>query len=758
MSTPSLVITASTPTVAMHSPSLSTVSSVLGTPREEAYPRPLTSSFTHTPSPSERSLISLRSPSLQLSSATVSFAAPLTPSHWMVHDPPSAEKAPVFAPLPAAATTTLTSPLHYSSAEATSDPPLPQHPHPRALATMGAVALHDVLELEKVNAQLFATGRGPSQKWAPHQRSTASLTAPALEAETATAGAPYIMSHSSVSTEAAARQEEHFPKSSPLSPFTFAHPLPAGLNAESDAHESTRQRVRSGSQPVASSSQYLTRRGAPRFSTPTSMIQRCHTAEDVQGKGHGSHNGDQHTGVYRKAPPLPPPPSRTLSPMPSVAAAMSGGFSPRVRILPDHHRGLGSDVSVHLSMSPPDSGHMSPEQEDPQGFPVLYPSLSVYSSRARTESVMGDDDRGISGGRSTGFSKFGSFSSSTNIANSPRLSMDDFASRLSPSIAPSTARNTPVDLIQKSPQQHLSHNYPQSHSSASTSVHNVPAYGHEPPTSGADVLPVMLASHASLRCSGAIETCVCGSGLNSANGQSPTAPASATALRDATFTSATSSVASLMATATCVVSHPIAQSSSGNLTAPMSCSPTYPSWSPGVSLGHSTPCLQDDFVMRADAEIVQGLPRGKVPRLPGCSIRDWAAHLRVKEEELLRQEQHHHHDTLHCGKNRDASLLGGAAPPAKPGSMAISRNARLPRIAPQEVATHNTPDDLWIVIRNVVYDCTAFQRYHPGGEKLLLACGGRDATAVYDRFHAWVSCESFMAPYAVGVIASSEPR
>ncbi|KPI84935.1 hypothetical protein ABL78_6002 [Leptomonas seymouri] len=186
----------------------------------------------------------------------------------------------------------------------------------------------------------------------------------------------------------------------------------------------------------------------------------------------------------------------------------------------------------------------------------------------------------------------------------------------------------------------------------------------------------------------------------------------------------------------------------------------------GAPTAQATSAGAEGFVMKPDAETIQSLPRSKTPRMPGCSMRDWAAHLAEKEAENRRQQQglgsgfprsgqHHQRVGSSPINGPSTSISGGTASAASsPASQhTAGPRAALPRMTPQEVAKHNTPDDLWMVIRNVVYDCTAFQRFHPGGERVLLACAGRDATMVYDRFHAWVSCESFLGPYAVGVLA-----
>ncbi|KPA86907.1 hypothetical protein ABB37_00944 [Leptomonas pyrrhocoris] len=257
--------------------------------------------------------------------------------------------------------------------------------------------------------------------------------------------------------------------------------------------------------------------------------------------------------------------------------------------------------------------------------------------------------------------------------------------------------------------------------------------------------------------------------------------------REFLYTSDSSAYTSTPQTLTSTASDPLLLSlSSANLAAPMTSN-----GSNGISISNCYPVnsnnsggalttaaavqstsvgVAEGFVMKPDAETIQRLPRGKVPRMPGCSMRDWTAHLSAKEAKNRRGHQqqqrrgsvsslsseHRQRAGSNSGFGSPSSGSPGGTAPAFPSSAAQhppGSRAALPRMTPQEVSRHNTPDDLWMVIRNVVYDCTEFQRFHPGGEKLLLACAGRDATDVYDRFHAWVSCESFMGPYAVGILA-----
>eukprot|EP00357_Protocruzia_adherens_P027854 CAMPEP_0115034560 /NCGR_PEP_ID=MMETSP0216-20121206/40736_1 /TAXON_ID=223996 /ORGANISM="Protocruzia adherens, Strain Boccale" /LENGTH=372 /DNA_ID=CAMNT_0002413493 /DNA_START=249 /DNA_END=1364 /DNA_ORIENTATION=- len=52
-----------------------------------------------------------------------------------------------------------------------------------------------------------------------------------------------------------------------------------------------------------------------------------------------------------------------------------------------------------------------------------------------------------------------------------------------------------------------------------------------------------------------------------------------------------------------------------------------------------------------------------------------------------------------------------------------------------EVATHNTPEDAWVVIEGKIYNVTKFAKVHPGGTKILTDYAGQDATKDFNYFH-----------------------
>ncbi|KAL7542616.1 hypothetical protein ACHAXR_011933 [Thalassiosira sp. AJA248-18] len=54
----------------------------------------------------------------------------------------------------------------------------------------------------------------------------------------------------------------------------------------------------------------------------------------------------------------------------------------------------------------------------------------------------------------------------------------------------------------------------------------------------------------------------------------------------------------------------------------------------------------------------------------------------------------------------------------------------------EEIKKHNTPEDVWIVVNNKVYDCTQYLELHPGGEPSILVYGGRGCTEDFVAVHS----------------------
>lgn len=73
-------------------------------------------------------------------------------------------------------------------------------------------------------------------------------------------------------------------------------------------------------------------------------------------------------------------------------------------------------------------------------------------------------------------------------------------------------------------------------------------------------------------------------------------------------------------------------------------------------------------------------------------------------------------------------------------------------ISLEELATHATVNDCWIGLRGKVYNLTAYVEYHPGGAAVLEEAFGKDATALFDKYHKYVNGEYIMRATRVGVM------
>ncbi|KAG0250776.1 hypothetical protein BG011_008111 [Mortierella polycephala] len=78
----------------------------------------------------------------------------------------------------------------------------------------------------------------------------------------------------------------------------------------------------------------------------------------------------------------------------------------------------------------------------------------------------------------------------------------------------------------------------------------------------------------------------------------------------------------------------------------------------------------------------------------------------------------------------------------------------LGRYSLADVKEHNTSDDAWTVLNGKVYNITAYLPFHPGGEKEVLRCAGRDGTRLFNLTHKWVNYEYMLKECQVGFLVS----
>ena len=85
-----------------------------------------------------------------------------------------------------------------------------------------------------------------------------------------------------------------------------------------------------------------------------------------------------------------------------------------------------------------------------------------------------------------------------------------------------------------------------------------------------------------------------------------------------------------------------------------------------------------------------------------------------------------------------------------------SLNPQSPRpVTLSELATHspsgaNREAGLWVAVRGRVYDVGPFFEFHPGGSEILEAVCGSDASAQFDRYHAFINVEAMLRGCLIG--------
>jgi cytochrome b involved in lipid metabolism len=78
-------------------------------------------------------------------------------------------------------------------------------------------------------------------------------------------------------------------------------------------------------------------------------------------------------------------------------------------------------------------------------------------------------------------------------------------------------------------------------------------------------------------------------------------------------------------------------------------------------------------------------------------------------------------------------------------------NDKLPYIPSQVVeAAKSDPNRLWIVIDQVVFDCTEFASIHPGGHTVIESFHGEDCSWQFWRFHSPSNMDTDGRPLRIG--------
>ena len=99
-----------------------------------------------------------------------------------------------------------------------------------------------------------------------------------------------------------------------------------------------------------------------------------------------------------------------------------------------------------------------------------------------------------------------------------------------------------------------------------------------------------------------------------------------------------------------------------------------------------------------------------------------------------------------CFGDRASSSSAGAS------SSAQRPDPNTPYTAAQ-VATHDSEDDLWVVIDGKVYDLTEYVHEHPGGSEAIAKNAGKDATVGFNGPQHPSRVFDIVEDYRVGTLA-----
>ncbi len=96
-------------------------------------------------------------------------------------------------------------------------------------------------------------------------------------------------------------------------------------------------------------------------------------------------------------------------------------------------------------------------------------------------------------------------------------------------------------------------------------------------------------------------------------------------------------------------------------------------------------------------------------------------------------------------------------PKAKDHVAAVSASSGGQQLfTPQQVEQHNKSDDVWLIVRDAVYDVSKFVDRHPGGDLILLQ-KGRDVTSMFESLHP-STAQKTLEKYKIGTVAPGSAR
>jgi len=103
--------------------------------------------------------------------------------------------------------------------------------------------------------------------------------------------------------------------------------------------------------------------------------------------------------------------------------------------------------------------------------------------------------------------------------------------------------------------------------------------------------------------------------------------------------------------------------------------------------------------------------------------------------------------------NADSKDPGKVSKPSKPSEFKIPEK----EYTMEEVAKHNTKEDLWVVVKGVVMDVSDWLDEHPGGPQAIMNFMGRDATEEFEMLHDDEVIPKYAAKQVIGRVKGQTP-
>lgn len=81
---------------------------------------------------------------------------------------------------------------------------------------------------------------------------------------------------------------------------------------------------------------------------------------------------------------------------------------------------------------------------------------------------------------------------------------------------------------------------------------------------------------------------------------------------------------------------------------------------------------------------------------------------------------------------------------SNPGPLALDTQTQ--GVTVEELQKHTSPDSVWVAINGKVYDLTEFLTRHPGGAGIILKYAGKNASVIFNKFHAPNFVDKYLTP------------